>query len=483
MTSYGTADPRRRGAGGVALPPARARRGAAGEEQPLRAARAVRLIRADHRLALTGTPVENRLAELWSIMDAVNPGLLGTVTAFRDRYAVPIERHGRSDVAERLQTAVPPVPAAPGQDRPQRRRRPPRQDRDRRALHADRGAGLALPGGRRRDDRVAARPRDRRQGHRAAGQGARRDDQAQAGLRPPGAAAARRLADRAGGPGKLARGRGDRRRDPGAGEKVLLLHPVHRVRRHARAAPVGPVRRRGARGCTAARPRGRRDRMVEAFQAEDGAGRRSFLLSLKAGGTGLTLTAAKHVVHLDRWWNPAVEDQATDRAFRIGQKRTVQVRKLVCSGTVEERIDDMIAGKRGARRPGHRRRRRRPRLAHRPVHRRAAPHGRPRPGRRRRTTDDRRARRRGPGRRCRRDAAARSPFREKFAEPDPSRSPVRGVRQADRRRRRAHREEQARGDRGVVVVGALPRGPRAARGRRPAHPREDLRPARAGGRR
>jgi len=70
------------------------------------------------------------------------------------------------------------------------------------------------------------------------------------------------------------------------------------------------------------------------------------LLSLKAGGTGLTLTAANHVVHLDRWWNPAVEDQATDRAFRIGQHRSVQVRKFVCPGTVEERIDEMITRKR-----------------------------------------------------------------------------------------------------------------------------------------
>jgi SNF2 family DNA or RNA helicase len=84
--------------------------------------------------------------------------------------------------------------------------------------------------------------------------------------------------------------------------------------------------------------------MVESFQSDDGPP--LFLLSLKAGGTGLTLTAAQHVIHLDRWWNPAVEDQATDRAFRIGQKRTVGVRKLVCGGTVEERIDDLIAGKR-----------------------------------------------------------------------------------------------------------------------------------------
>jgi SNF2 family DNA or RNA helicase len=70
-----------------------------------------------------------------------------------------------------------------------------------------------------------------------------------------------------------------------------------------------------------------------------------FLLSLRAGGTGLNLTAANHVIHLDRWWNPAVEDQATDRAFRIGQKRNVQVRKFICTGTLEEKIDEMIEEK------------------------------------------------------------------------------------------------------------------------------------------
>ena len=83
--------------------------------------------------------------------------------------------------------------------------------------------------------------------------------------------------------------------------------------------------------------------MVARFQAGDGPP--IFLLSLKAGGTGLTLTAANHVVHLDRWWNPAVENQATDRAFRIGQRRNVQVRKFVCTGTLEERIDEMIEEK------------------------------------------------------------------------------------------------------------------------------------------
>jgi len=93
-------------------------------------------------------------------------------------------------------------------------------------------------------------------------------------------------------------------------------------------------------------PRMQRDRMVERFQAgeED---LPIFILSLKAGGTGLNLTGANHVFHFDRWWNPAVENQATDRAFRIGQTRNVQVHKFICAGTLEEKIDEMIARKRG----------------------------------------------------------------------------------------------------------------------------------------
>jgi non-specific serine/threonine protein kinase len=85
--------------------------------------------------------------------------------------------------------------------------------------------------------------------------------------------------------------------------------------------------------------------MVEAFAREDGPP--FFVLSLKAGGTGLNLTAAAHVIHFDRWWNPAVENQATDRAFRIGQKNHVFVHKFVCRGTVEERIDALIGDKVG----------------------------------------------------------------------------------------------------------------------------------------
>jgi SNF2 family DNA or RNA helicase len=92
-------------------------------------------------------------------------------------------------------------------------------------------------------------------------------------------------------------------------------------------------------------PRKARDEMVRRFQ-EELHGPRVFVLSVKAGGTGLNLTAANRVFHFDRWWNPAVEDQATDRAYRIGQKRSVQVHKLVCAGTVEEKADRMIEQKR-----------------------------------------------------------------------------------------------------------------------------------------
>ena len=87
----------------------------------------------------------------------------------------------------------------------------------------------------------------------------------------------------------------------------------------------------------------KRKQLIEQFQADDGPP--FFVVSLKAGGTGLNLTAASHIIHFDRWWNPAVENQATDRAFRIGQKRNVLVHKFVTTGTIEERIHEMIAEK------------------------------------------------------------------------------------------------------------------------------------------
>src|SRR5580692_3256265 len=94
-------------------------------------------------------------------------------------------------------------------------------------------------------------------------------------------------------------------------------------------------------------PAHKRDQMVEQFQNGGDSGPRMFVLSLKAGGTGLNLTAANHVFHFDRWWNPAVENQASDRAYRIGQTKNVHVHRLVCAGTIEDKIDALLERKRG----------------------------------------------------------------------------------------------------------------------------------------
>ena len=208
-------------------------------------------------------------------------------------------------------------------------------------------AGVALPGGRRRH---AGQDRRRRR-DRAARSGAGHHDQAQAGLQPPGPAAARRHRRW---PGARASWSGSRRsstrccrRRAGAG-----VHPVRGVRGDAARPPGRPLRPRGA---VPARRRGRSRTATPwstRFQADEAWAPPLFVLSLKAGGTGLNLTAANHVVHVDRWWNPAVEDQATDRAFRIGQRRDVQVRKFVCAGTVEEKIAAMISARSAAWPPG-----------------------------------------------------------------------------------------------------------------------------------
>ena len=176
-------------------------------------------------------------------------------------------------------------------------------------------------------------------GHRAARAGAGHDDQAQAGLQP-----SRRTCC-----ATVAAGRAGRASSPGSRRSSTRCW--QRARRRC-CSPSTPSSARMLRGHLPARF-GREVLFLHGGVAKAGAGRDGrpvpgrrtaspplFVLSLKAGGTGLTLTAANHVVHVDRWWNPAVEDQATDRAFRIGQTRKVQVRKLVCAGTVEEKIAD-----------------------------------------------------------------------------------------------------------------------------------------------
>ena len=183
--------------------------------------------------------------------------------------------------------------------------------------------------------RIEAAERDR-----APRPGAGHDDQAQAGLQPPGALARRRLP--AARPLRQAGPAGGDLRGGRRGRRQGALSSPSSPRSARCCSPTWP---RGSAArcctCTAARPKtaaGRDGRAVP----ERRRSRPLFLLSLKAGGTGLNLTAANHVIHFDRWWNPAVEDQATDRAFRIGQRRNVQVHKFVCVGHAggEDRRDD-----------------------------------------------------------------------------------------------------------------------------------------------
>ncbi len=256
---------------------------------------------------------------------------------------------------------------APAEDRQARHRRPARQDRGERVLRAQ-------PRRRRRSTRRrSTSSRDkletrRRRASSGAGVVLAYLMRLQADLQSPVAVARRRRVRARGQSGKFARlrelVRGDRR---AAGEGARL-HAVPRDDRAAGALPRGGVR--PARARAARRDAGRRAPRARASASRTTSASPFFVLSLKAGGTGLNLTAASHVIHFDRWWNPAVENQATDRAFRIGQKRNVLVHKFVCRGTVEERIDAMIEAKQ---RPGARGARGRRRgAAHRDERRRAA---------------------------------------------------------------------------------------------------------------
>ncbi|WP_185981885.1 DEAD/DEAH box helicase [Skermania sp. ID1734] len=304
-------------------------------------ARAARAVPARHRIALTGTPVENRLEELRSILDFVNPKMLGSAQQFRARFAVPIERDHDDAAAARLRTATAPfvlrrVKTDPAviSDLPEKFEITVRAN-----LTAEQASLYQAVV----DDMLARIDGAEGMSRKGAVLGAltrlKQVCNHPAHFLSDGSAVMRRGQHRS---GKLGLVEDIVESILSDGEKALLftqfrefgeLIAPYLADRFGVAIPFlhGGV------------PKVRRDKMVEGFQENDSAP--LMLLSLKAGGTGLNLTAANHVVHLDRWWNPAVENQATDRAFRIGQRRDVQVRKLVCVGTLEERIDAMITSK------------------------------------------------------------------------------------------------------------------------------------------
>ncbi|MFI7342756.1 DEAD/DEAH box helicase [Streptomyces sp. NPDC050085] len=300
-------------------------------------AKELRTIGARARVALTGTPVENNLSELWAILDWTTPGLLGRLGTFRTRYAQAVESGKDPAAAERLAKLVRPFLL--------RRRKsdpgiapelPPKTETDRAVSLTKEQTGLYEAVVRETLAEISGADGFERRGlivklltalkqicnHPA--QYLKED--------------APRIVGRSGKLELL-----DELLDTilAEGASVLVftqyVQMARLVERHLADRGVG---RQFLHGGT---PVAQRETMVERFQNGDVP---VFLLSLKAAGTGLNLTRAEHVVHYDRWWNPAVEAQATDRAYRIGQTRPVQVHRLIAEGTIEDRIADMLLRKR-----------------------------------------------------------------------------------------------------------------------------------------
>ncbi len=301
-----------------------------------RGARELRTIPAAVRLALTGTPIENRLSELWSILDWTTPGLLGSLANFHAGVAIPVERHGDEAVRERLASSVRPFLL--------RRRKvdpdiapelPPKTETNHLLALTQEQATLY--------EAVVLETMEEIR---------RSEGMARRGLVLKLLTALKQVCNH---PAQYLHQRGPLRGRSGKlaaldelldiitaeGESVLVFTQYVVMARlleaHLKEREVSSLFLHGG-----VPPRGR-DRMVAEFQQGVAP---VFLLSLRAGGVGLNLTRATHVIHYDRWWNPAVEDQATDRAYRIGQDRPVQVHKLVSQGTLEDRIAELLEQKR-----------------------------------------------------------------------------------------------------------------------------------------
>ncbi|MFL9682470.1 SNF2-related protein [Streptomyces sp. KL110A] len=307
-------------------------------------AKALRTLPAPARVALTGTPVENNLSELWALLDWTTPGLLGPLKAFRARHARAAENHEElenEEAVERLARLVRPFLL--------RRRK------------SDPGIVPELPPKTESDHPV---PLTREQAslyeavvRETLGRIEEAEGMARRGLVMKLLTSLKQICNHPaqylkedaprGGTGRLAGRSGklallDELLDTilAEGGSVLVFTQYVSMARlladHLTARGIGSQLLHGGT------PVAERERMVDRFQAGEVP---VFLLSLKAAGTGLNLTRAGHVVHYDRWWNPAVEDQATDRAYRIGQTQPVQVHRLVTEGTVEDRIAELLRAK------------------------------------------------------------------------------------------------------------------------------------------
>jgi hypothetical protein len=301
--------------------------------------KAVLKLNAAHRLALTGTPVENRLLDLWSIFNFLNPGYLGKQSQFRQRYELPVQRDNDPTRAEMLKRLIEPFVLRRVKTDPDIIRDLPDKVENRQFCNlGQEQASLYEAVVREVEQHLNGAEGIARQGlilstlmrlKQICNHPAQflHDGSAFTGERSP---KLERLCDMLG--------------DViGEGESALVFTQFAeiggRLERYLRDILDCPVfyLHGGV-------PAAKRERMIAEFQdPETGPG--VFVLSLRAGGVGITLTKANHVFHFDRWWNPAVEDQATDRAFRIGQQKNVFVHKFITLGTLEERIDRLIEEK------------------------------------------------------------------------------------------------------------------------------------------
>ena len=300
-------------------------------------AQAARALQADYRIALTGTPMENHVGDMWSIMDFLNPGMLGKRAEFREKYFRPIQSGTDLGARTRLRRVTTPFILR-------------RLKTDKQIISdlPEKVEGkvycpLTLEQARLYEEVLAEFNREVELSEGIARRGlilAVLTRLKQVCNHPAHYLSQTvRLAKRS---GKLVRLEEMLEETFERGESVLVFTQYAQMgallKRHlcqvfARDMPFlhGGV------------PRKERDRLVQEFQ--ESSQPQAFILSLKAGGTGLNLTRATHVFHYDRWWNPAVENQATDRAFRIGQTKNVMVHKFICGGTLEDRIDAMIERK------------------------------------------------------------------------------------------------------------------------------------------
>lgn len=298
--------------------------------------RAVKQLRSSGRIVLTGTPVENHLGDLWSIFDFCSPGLLGSASQFKqfvkrlnkrqDSQAFAgLRRLVRPYILRRMKTDPAIVPDLP--DKTEMRAEcglAKKQTVLYERTVSELAKRLESADGMARRGLVLATLMQLKQicNHPSQYLG-------ESEFRPADSAKFERLA-------QICATVRERQ------ERVLVFTQFQSITAPL-AAYLADVFGRAGLVLHGGVPVGKRQELVRTFQADDGPP--FFVISVKAGGTGLNLTAASHVVHFDRWWNPAVENQATDRAFRIGQKKNVLVHKFVCRGTVEERIDAMLRDK------------------------------------------------------------------------------------------------------------------------------------------